>query len=277
MLVETPAGRLFVEVSGQGPDVVFWHSLLCDGGMWQAQIAALSPRYRCIVIDGPGHGRSAPLLRGFTLNDCVDAMVSVMDRVGTTKPIVCGLSWGGMVAMRLAVAHPGRVRGLALLATSARAERGWKKPGYMALAGIARTVGASPQLCKLIEPLFFAGDTRRHRPEVVAEFSRRLSCMDRASVGYACDAVIFDREDFSPSLGRIRVRTLVMVGDEDRATPVIEAEHIARLIPGARLVRVPGAGHLVAIDGAETVNDELERHFDAIVGSAIDEGSAHVS
>ena len=63
MLVDTKCGRLFVHVAGEGPDLVLWHSLLCDTGMWKEQLQVLAERYRVVSIDAPGHGRSANGLR----------------------------------------------------------------------------------------------------------------------------------------------------------------------------------------------------------------------
>src|SRR5688500_4791150 len=140
MLVETKVGRLFVETVGEGPEVFLWHSLLCDGGMWREQVAALRDQFRLINVDAPGHGRSGPIRRGFTLGDCVDAAVQVMDATGAKRPGFAGLSWGGMVAMRLALRHPERVAALALLDTSARSEMLEKKLKYRVLLGIAQAL-----------------------------------------------------------------------------------------------------------------------------------------
>ncbi len=259
MLVETTCGRLFVDVAGEGPPLVLWHSLLCDGAMWRHQIAALRESHRLVNIDAPGHGRSAPTVRGYTMDDCVRAGVAVLDDLSIERAVWCGLSWGGMVGMRLAVRFPERLAGLVLMDTSARRENPVKKPGYRVLAAIARTLGPMRLLSAPILPLFLTARTRTEQPELAEDFVETLMRMDPASLGHAVDAVILDRDDVSGELGRIDVPTLIVVGEEDRATPPAESEHLARLIPRARLVRVPGAAHLSCLEQPERVNAELER------------------
>jgi len=265
MLVDTRCGRLFVEVVGTGPDIVLWHSLLCDGGMWLGQVRGLSERYRLINIDGPGHGRSGLLRRGFSLADCVEAAVTVLDAVGAERVAWCGLSWGGMVGMRFALRHRERLAALVLMDTSARAEALEKRLAYRALATIARTVGPRRPLARVLAPIFFSPQTRRDKPQMVERFVESVSHMDRVSLGHAVDAVIFDRTDISDEIRHVDVRTLVLVGEEDRATPPREAELITRQIPGAELATIPEAGHLSALEQPGAVNAQLERFLSAHV------------
>ncbi|MDW8360950.1 MAG: alpha/beta fold hydrolase [Myxococcales bacterium] len=257
MLVDTHVGRLFVEVVGQGPPVVLWHSLLCDADMWRAQRPVLGERWRLVLVDGPGHGRSARTDRPYNLDDCTEAAVQLLDALDVARAAWVGLSWGAMVGMRLAISRPERVGPLALLATSARPDPPWKLAGYRALAAVARRLGPEPPLGRLVVPLMFGGDTRRTRPELVERFLERLSRMDPRSLGHAVDAVVLWRDDVSGSLGRIRSPVLVMVGAEDRATPPSEARRLCAAIPGARLVVIQGAGHLCALERPEAVNAEL--------------------
>ena len=262
-LVDTVCGRLFVEVSGAGPDVVLWHSLLCDGGMWEPQVRELSEHWRVINIDAPGHGRSAPTTRPYTLDDCVTAAEEVIDQVGEGRLVSwCGLSWGGMVGMRLALRDPDRLDALILMDTSARPEKPVKKAGYRVLEAVAARTGAIPLVQKPILPLFFTAETMRDRPELVSRFSDRLARMDRQSLVHAVDAVIFERDDVSAEIGRIEAPTLVMVGDQDRATPPSEAELIAEQIPNARLVRIPRAAHLANLEQPAFVNAEIARFLE---------------
>ena len=261
MLIETRrCGRLFVEQRDAhlpGTPVVFWHSLLCDGGMWRAQVDALTGRARTVVIDAPGHGRSAPTQAPYDMNDCVEAALSVIDALGIERCRWVGLSWGGMVGMRLALRAPGRIERLALLNTNADAETREKLPSYRIMALLARLFGPFPLLLDRVVPIFFAPASVESRPELVETFRSRLGAMDRASLVHALDAVMFSRRDIRPALGSIACPTLVLVGDEDVATPPIRSEDIAARIPGAKLVRIPRAGHLSAWEQPGAVNAHL--------------------
>ncbi|MBX3268940.1 MAG: alpha/beta fold hydrolase [Sandaracinaceae bacterium] len=262
MLVETRLGRLFVEVRGEGTPLVLWPSLLTEASMWRFQIPALRARSRTIAIDPPGHGRSAPVRRPYTLEDCVDAACAVLDAVGVEGPADwAGLSWGGMTGMRLALRHPERVRRLALLDTSAAPEARANLPRYRAMAFVARHVGAVGLLLDRIEPIMFTADTVRHRRDLVDPFREHLARMDPESIGHAVDAVIFGRADVTAALAAIQAPTLVLCGRDDVATPLERSRELAGAIPGARLAVIERAGHLSALEQPDAVTAELLAHF----------------
>jgi 3-oxoadipate enol-lactonase len=262
MLVDTVCGRLFVHVAGSGPDLVLWHSLLCDTGMWRAQIAALTENYRVISIDAPGHGRSANARTRYSMDDCVGAGIEVLDAAGVERAGRVGLSWGGMVGMRVAARHPERIAALVLMDTSARAERPWKKAAYKPLQLFASRLGPIRPLAKALTPIMFSSHSRRHETAAVDAFVQTLIRMDPESVSRAVDAVIYDRTDVTSELSRITAPTLVVVGADDRATPPEESEHLALNIRGAGLVRIPDAGHLSALEQPTRVNAALLSFLD---------------
>lgn len=263
MLIDTRVGRLFVEDSEQGAPLVLWPSMLTDGSMWRFQVPALREAgFRTIVIDPPGHGRSERVRRAYSLEDCADAGVEILDALEVEAADWAGLSWGGMAGMRLALRHPERLKRLALIDTSANRESRRKLPSYHAMAFIARRLGAIGILLDRIERIFFTADTVEHRPDLVEPFREHLARMDPESLGHAVDGVIFDRVDLRPQLSRIGAPTLVMVGAQDVATPPARAKEIANGIPGSRLVEIGGAAHLSALERPDDVTRELLAHFE---------------
>ena len=249
MLIETKkCGRLFIEERGKptGPTLVLWHSLLCDGGMWAPMLPALEARYRIVNIDAPGHGRSSRTLSPYSMDQSVDAAIEVLDALKIERCVWIGLSWGGMVGMRLALRIPERLAGMALFDTSANAESRRKLPSYFVMASIARRFGAVPFLLDRIVPIYLAKATRAEQPALVQRFRELIASMDPTSVGHAVDAVVFTRTDVRDRLREIRVPTLVVCGDDDVATPLDRSETIARSIHGASLRRIARAGHLSA-------------------------------
>lgn len=257
MLIQTRVGRLFVEQQGEGTPVVLWPSLLCDGGMWRFQIPDLAARHRVIRIDGPGHGRSATIRHPFTLEDCADAAVEVLDALEVPSAHWAGLSWGGMTGMRVALRHPSRLRSLALLNTSAHRESRRKLPAYRVMSFIARRLGPVEPLLDRLVPLFFTAATLEHRTDLVQDFRDHVVRMDPESVGHAVDAVIFDRQDIRGMLRAVRVPTSVIVGRQDVSTPPSRGEAIAAEIAGADLVAVDDAAHLSALEQPARVTAAL--------------------
>src|SRR5262249_12807962 len=112
MYVSTRLGRWYYEERGKARDdgdaIVLWPSFLCDGGMWDAQVAPLAGVSRVIVFDGPGHGKSE-VPPPFSLDDNARALLDALDALGVKRFAMAGLSWGGMVGMRVAVLAPERV------------------------------------------------------------------------------------------------------------------------------------------------------------------------
>jgi pimeloyl-ACP methyl ester carboxylesterase len=267
MLIETKnCGRLFVEQRGKpnGATLVFWHSLLCDGGMWEPMIRELETQYRIISIDAPGHGRSSPTRAAYSMDDSVDAAITVLDAANVTRCAWIGLSWGGMVGMRLGLRIPDRLAGLALFDTSASAESRRKLPSYFAMASVARRFGAVPFLLDRIVPIYLSKTTMKEQPALVRQFRERVAAMDPASVGHAVDAVIFRRDDIRERLREIHVPTLVVCGDDDIATPLARSEVIASAIHGAALRRIAKAAHLSAWEQPAAALRHVEPWLDTL-------------
>src|SRR4029079_34447 len=103
------------------PGVVPPPGLFFGGAMGARLLGALVPLGRVVVVDGPGHGKSE-VPPPFSLDDHTRAFVDALDALDIFKTALVGLSWGGMVSMRVALDHPMRVVAMALLDTSADAE-----------------------------------------------------------------------------------------------------------------------------------------------------------
>jgi 3-oxoadipate enol-lactonase len=260
--VRTRLGRLFYEERGAArrpgdPAILLLHGLLFDGGMWRNQIEPLAALGRVIVLDGPGHGKSEPAPR-FVLEEHADALFDAFGELGVRRTVVVGLSWGGMVGMRLALQHPANVAGLALLDTSAEVDSLSERVKYRAFIALHRRVGFPLGLFhREIAPRLFAERTLVERPELALAAYQRTMGFDRGGLARAAIAVVVHRKNVLPELVRIRTPTLVMCGAEDKSTTPDKSEHIASAIPHAKLVMLEGTGHMSALESPEAVNAHL--------------------
>jgi pimeloyl-ACP methyl ester carboxylesterase len=260
--VRTRLGRWFYEERGaparaSDPAIVLLHGFFFDGRMWKEQAAALAGLGRVIVIDGPGHGRSEAPPR-FSLEDHADALLDVHAELKFAKAILIGLSWGGMVAMRMALQHPDKVKALGLLDTSAGREIPKNRVKYRLMVAFTRRYGIPPRMIEReMLPQFF-GPTyaREHREEALA-YMRAGAGFDRDGVARAALAVLIKRGSVEERLGRIGAPSLVLCGADDAATPPFRSEAIARSIPGSKYVVIQGAGHMSAIEAPQAVNAQL--------------------
>jgi 3-oxoadipate enol-lactonase len=223
--------------------------------MWRNQVGTFAALGRVVLIDGPGHGRSE-VPPPFTLEDHADALTDAFADLGIHTVIAIGLSWGGMVAMRLAIKHPSRVQAMVLMDTSADREPRANALKYRLFASVGRRLGLAPWLLDAqVVPLMFAPSTRAERPDLIEDFVRSAHGFPRDGVARAAKAVVVKRTSVLERLGEVRVPTLVLCGREDRAQPPSESEKIARALPEARLVVIDGAGHLSALERPVEVND----------------------
>jgi 3-oxoadipate enol-lactonase len=257
----TRLGRWFYEERGRkrhetDATIVLWHSFLCDGGMWDGQVDALAELGRVIVFDGPGHGKSEPP-PPFSLDDNTRALVDALDEIAKGPVVMAGLSWGGMLSMRLSLLDPKRVRAQVLIDTNADPEETGRQLKYRAMLALYRRAGVPRWLVdKQVAPIMFGQKTVATRPDIVERFFLDVNGYSRPGVLNAAKA-IFWREDVVGKLGRVTAPTLVLCGADDRATPVARSKTIARNIPNARLELIADAGHLSAVEQPEAVRNAM--------------------
>ncbi len=247
--------RIHYEDVGTGPAVVLLHSFLCSGEMWEPQVPVLAERHRVLNVDLRGHGRSDPAEAGITLYDLLDDVVTVLDAAGVERAVWCGLSIGGMIALRAALTRAERVSALVVLDSHAGAESALRRLRYGAMGLGSRLLGIRPFLGP-VSKLMFGPTTRRSDPALVASWVERFSAVHLPSILAGLGALV-ERDSVVGRLGEIAVPALVVVGDEDPSLPPALSREIAAGIPGARLVEVPRAGHLSNLERPDVVTGAI--------------------
>jgi pimeloyl-ACP methyl ester carboxylesterase len=186
-----------------------------------------------------------------------DDVAALLDELGVPMAAVGGLSMGGYVALAFARRHPARLSALILADTRAAADSEAARQARE--DGIAKVLaGGTSEFLDGIPFRLLSGkadDALRRRVRGLAE--------QRPEGIIAALAAMRDRPDRTAELGELRCPTLVVAGAEDSVTPPSEAQAMARAIPGARYVDIPGAGHLSNLEAPEA--------FDAAVNSFLDE------
>ena len=242
---------------GSGVAVVFSHGLLYSRRMWDAQVPALRARFRCIAYDHRGQGESEKPLQGMDMDTLAEDAAGLIGALGIAPVHFVGMSMGGFVGLRLAARRPELVRSLTLVDTAAGPEPAKSLPRYRRLEWVARWIGVRPVVGPVMAIM--------HGASVLADPARagylrvwreHLMSLDRRAMPRAVEGVL-QRESAVALLGHIRCPTLVVVGEEDVATVPARSEEIAAGIAGARLVRIPRAGHMSPIDAPEAVTATL--------------------
>ena len=250
------------ETTGTGEEsIVFSHGLLMDHSMWDPQVEHFKNGYRCITYDHRGQGQSEVTESGYDMDSLTEDAAALIRELGSAPCHFVGLSMGGFVGLRLAIKYPELIRSLVLLDTSAQPEPQENHFRYRMLALIGRWLGFRPIAGRLLPILF--GQTFLNDPAHQSErdrWKRHFIELHRVGAVRAARAVI-DREGVSDQLGSISTPTLILVGDEDRATPLVKAQHLHDGISGSKLVVVKGAGHTSSLEQADFVTAELRRFF----------------
>ena len=256
--IQVNGARIHYEVRGAGPQtLVFAHGLLWSGEMFAPQVDALCDRYRCVTFDFRGQGRSEVTRDGYDMDTLTADTLALIRALDLAPCHFAGLSMGGFVAMRLAIRHPEVLRSLILMATSADPEPAENVPRYRLLNFVNRWIGPRAIARKVLPIMFgrtFLADPARARERT--DMVDRISTNDRVGISRATRGVI-EREGVYGELGKIRLPTLIIVGDEDTATRPEKARRMNAAIPGSSLVEIPGAGHTATLEQPEAVNRAL--------------------
>jgi 3-oxoadipate enol-lactonase len=244
-MIDTTLGKLNVDVTGAGPAVLFWPGLFTDLKLWDAQLE-LAGSHRLIRVDGPGHGQSDDPLAPFSMADCARAALQVLDQLGEKSAVLCGLSWGAMVAVEMARLSPERCRGLVLLNAALAPYSGWKKLYYTSIAEAFALLGPNAINRFALKLHMLSRSSRRDKPELTRKLLDGVKPLSRKGLGTAMRAVVTRSDSQAGHLRDIRVRALFIAGSDDIIAPAAQMKAEAALLPGARFEQLDGVAHLAA-------------------------------
>jgi 3-oxoadipate enol-lactonase len=222
----------------EAPVLVLGSSLGTTGAMWDANVEALSQRFRLIRYDTRGHGGSPVPDGPYTMDELGADVLALLDGLGLERVHFCGLSIGGMIGTWLASEAPERVERLVLCCTVPHFP---PRELWDERIETVRAEGIEPMVEPAIER-WLPQEVRAAHPEA-AEHLRAL-IRSTPPEGYAgCCEAIRDM-DLRDRLARIEAPTLVVAGSQDPSTPAEKVRAIAEAVRGARYVELEGAAHI---------------------------------
>jgi len=245
--------------SPDGPPLVLINSLGTDLRIWDEVVARLADRYRILCYDKRGHGLSDAPAGPYGLDDHVADLAGLLAHCGARRAAVCGISIGGMVAMRLATRHPGKVDGLILCDTGPTigTPQMWNDR-------IARV--RDEGLPALADELASRWVSPAYREQQPAAFAGWRNMLERcSSEGYVASCATVRDADLSAELPSIAAPTLVVVGANDLTTPPEVARRLADAIPHARLKELRDTGHVPAIEQPAGLAELIREHLSEVV------------
>ena len=223
--------------------------------MWEPQAAQFAKRFRVLRYDVRGHGATEETPPPYTIEQLADDVVDLLDRLGIDKVAYVGLSLGGMIGQALAVRHPHRIGRLVLCDTTMHSPRGM----WIERIAAIEADGLEPQVEPSIER-WFTHSFRSSQPR----FVENMRAMIRATSlhGYLGCAMAMRDMRLESMVPRITQPTLVIVGRDDRSTPVAEAQALHKAISRSQIEIIEQAAHLPNIEQVSRFNAVLGRFLD---------------
>ncbi|MGA8257380.1 MAG: alpha/beta hydrolase [Nocardioides sp.] len=245
-----PGATIHWEERGSGSPLLLIMGTRMSSRMWYPILPLLAQHHRVISFDNRGSGDSSPS-EDFTISDLVDDALAVLDAAGVEKAHVYGVSLGGGLALEMGMSHPERVTSLILGCVGPKTE---VTPEHKRSSLIWTLIPTWLKI-RLTAKAFYGSEcdpdaraidlrTLREDPYDPATVARQ----GRATGAYSTTLA---------EVAAVSAPTLVLHGDEDKAVPVEGGRKLAELIPGARLIVYPGAGHNYLVGRGQTTAEHV--------------------
>ncbi len=227
------------------PTIVFSNSLATDFRIWRDCIVRLVGECSIVCYDKRGHGLSDVGTVPYKLDDHVNDLAGLMDHLGISNAVICGLSIGGLIAQGLLYMRPDLVRALILCDTGAKIgdETMWnERMEIIREQGLGGVVDANMQR-------WFTPDFHKNRAEDLQGYVNMFT--RQPLEGFLGSAAAIRDTDLRMAAVQIKVPTICIVGDQDGSTPPDMVLKLAKMIPEARYEVIKNCGHIPCVEQPE--------------------------
>jgi 3-oxoadipate enol-lactonase len=245
------------EEFGKGLPVVFVHGFPFDHTTWLPLVPLLQDHARLILPDLRGFGKSpsGEDVTKQTMRMMADDILALLDTLGIEKAALVGHSMGGYVSLAFAQAHPHRLLGLGLVASSAAADKPERRQARMKMADEIKRRGVAHTFNGMAEKM-------TTQPNLV-EPIRQLMLSQNPNTLIACQKGMAERSDMTEQLPSITCPSVVISASEDAMVSPERSQEANQLLGWSWLVEIPG-GHLVMMEQPTMMADALHKFFHTV-------------
>ncbi|MDG6904227.1 MAG: alpha/beta fold hydrolase [Nitrososphaerota archaeon] len=241
--------------SSQDPPIVLIHGFPLSSDMWKPQIEFLKNRYRVIFYDVRGHGKSEVGDGQYTIELFVDDLIAFLDHLKIMKAALCGLSMGGYIALRVIERNPERVSSLILCDTGPQTDSNEVKLRRASNMKAIKADGVEIFAEGFLKAVF-RSESFIARPTEVAAIQQMIVANSEIGICGTLLALAC-RTDTTDSLDKIKVPTLILVGEDDKVCPPRLSELMNSKILNSEIHIIPKAGHISNLENTEEFNRQL--------------------
>ena len=256
--------NLSVSYNDHGPDdapaIIFIHGFPLNKSMWDLQVEAVKENYRVIAYDIRGHGNSDPGMDEFFIELFVNDLLRLMEKLGIEKSILCGLSLGGYIALNAVLKYPDRFDGLILNDTQCIADTPEIKENRCIAIIRIKEKGVQQYADESIKKLFSPGSFTKKK-NVIAAVKEMIISTPKQSLSNTLHALA-ERKETCTQLQEINIPVLIMVGTEDKITPIAAAQQMHEKIANSKLEIIQEAGHLSNLENPTAFNTHLVKFLE---------------
>jgi len=258
--------NLTVSYSDQGPDdapiIIFIHGFPLNKSMWDIQVETLKKNYRVITYDIRGHGNSDPGIDEFFIELFVNDLLRFIKKLGIEKSILCGLSLGGYIALNAVLKYPDRFDGLILNDTQCIADTPEIRENRCNAIIRIKEKGVEQYADEIIKNLF-AQETFTKNKNAIHAVKEMIISTPKQSLCNTLHALA-ERKETCTQLHEINIPVLIMVGKEDKITPIAAARQMHELILNSKLEIIQQAGHLSNLENPAAFNTNLVKFLELV-------------
>lgn len=243
--------------------LIFIHAFPMNSKMWVEQVEYFKGMFRVITYDTRGFGQSETEEGNYTIDSHADDLLEVAGSLGVEKPVICGLSMGGYIALRTIEKAQNKLKAAILCDTKSEADTNEAKIKRAEQINQIKSGGRDEFVNSFIKNALSPITFNQSDKQIVSGIQGIINEQSNFSI---CGGLmsLASRTDTTPFLEKTNIPVLIIVGQDDKLTPLENAQNLNRQIPGSKLVKINSAGHFANIEQPLTFNEAIKKFIENI-------------